>query len=137
MIDSLFIALSGLKAQKQRLDTTANNIANASTAGAVPDATNGGVSTVYTPLRVDFTSLEVGDRGGGVTAAVSPDAPGYSLAFQPSSVYANKDGVIAVPDVDLAAEAITLMETKIAFRANVAVIKTQEEMMGEILDTIA
>lgn len=137
MIDSILSALSGLTAQKQRLDATANNIANAATAGVVPDTANGGASTVYIPLRVDLTSLEVGPSGGGVVATTSPEAIGYSVAFDPSSVYANKDGLIAVPDIDLAAEAITLMEIKTAFRANVSVIRTQEEMMGEILDTLA
>jgi flagellar basal-body rod protein FlgC len=137
MIDSLFIALSGLTAQKQRLGAAASNIANAGTAGVIPDASAGGVSTVYTPLRVDFTSREIGGRGGGVAAIVSPETSGYAVVYDPSSIYAGKDGLIAVPNVDLTAEAVTLMETKLAFRANVSVIKAQKEMMGEILDTIA
>lgn len=134
MTDALSIALSGLRAQTTRLAATASNIANASTAGAVPSADpSAPASTVYTPVTVDFSS----QAGGGVSAQVRPDPNAYSVIYDPSSVHANAEGLVAVPDVDLAEQLVNLIETKALFKANVSVIKTQDEMLGDLLDTIA
>ena len=132
MVDAISIALSGLNAQKQKLAATANNIANVSTSGAVPTATNN--STVYKPLQTTFTSL---DQGQGVTANITPDEKGYTVTFDPSSPFANDQGQIAVPNVDLAQEAVNAIEAKLAYKANISVIKTQEDMNKELLDTLA
>lgn len=142
MTDVFSIALSGLGAQQKRLAGTASNIANASTAGTVPgtvpsapastapSSTVSG-STVYKPLNVNLTSL----ASGGVRADVVADENGYSLAYDPSSPYANSEGMIAVPNVDLTTEMVNLLEIKTNYKANLAVLKTQDEMLGALLDT--
>lgn len=132
MTDVFSIALSGLGAQQKRLAGTASNIANASTAGTVPGTvTSAPTSTVYKPLNVNLTSL----ASGGVRADVTADANGYSLAYDPSSLYANSEGMIAVPNVDLTTEMVNLLEIKTSYKANLAVLKTQDEMLGALLDT--
>jgi flagellar basal-body rod protein FlgC len=134
MMAALSIALSGLTAQTQRLAATASNIANASTAGTVPSADpSAPASTVYQPLRVNFTSLD----GAGVAASVTPDPGGYSVIYDPSSIYANSEGLVATPAVDYATEFVNLIETRLAYRANLSVIKTEEQMLGDLLNTIA
>ncbi len=134
MTDALSIALSGLRAQTTRLAATASNIANASTGGAVPSADpTAPASILYTPVTVDFSA----QAGGGVSAQVRPDPNAYSVIYDPSSSYANADGLVAVPDVDLAEQLVNLIETKAVYKANVSVIKTQDEMLGDLLDTIA
>ena len=134
MTDAFSIALSGLRAQTTRLAATASNIANASTSGTVPSANpSAPASTVYQPLNVSFSSLE----SGGVAAAVTPDPTGYSVVYDPSSIYANSEGLTAVPNVDLSEEIVNLIETKLLYKANISVIKTQDEMLGDLLDTLA
>lgn len=138
MSDALSIALSGLVAQGQRLAATASNIANASSAGAVPSADpSAPASTVYRPLQVTFVPVGSGGIGGGVRAAVSPDPDGYTVVYDPSSVYANREGYIAAPNVDYANEFVHLIETRLAYKANISVIKTQDEMTRSLLDEIA
>lgn len=139
MADALSIALSGLTAQKQRLAATASNIANASTAGAVPSADpSAPVSTVYKPLNVTFSSLsDDSGQGAGVRANVTPDPEGYTVTYSPNSAFADAGGLIAVPNVDLATEAVHLIETRLAYKANISVIKTQDEMMKDLLDVLA
>lgn len=132
MTDVFSIALSGLGAQQKRLAGTASNIANASTAGTVPGTVpSAPTSTVYKPLSVNLTSL----ASGGVRADVVADENGYSLAYDPSSPYANSEGMIAVPNVDLTTEMVNLLEIKTSYKANLAVLKTQDEMLGALLDT--
>lgn len=134
MTDAFSIALTGLRAQSTRLAATASNIANVSTSGTVPSADpSAPASTVYRPLRVDFTSLD----SGGVYATVRPDPEGYTVAYDPQSVYANSEGLVAYPNVDLAEESVNLIETRLLYKANISVIKTQDEMLGDLLDTIA
>jgi flagellar basal-body rod protein FlgC len=138
MVDALSIALSGLIAQNQRLAATASNIANASTAGSVPSADpSAPASTVYRPLQVTFVSAGSGGIGGGVRAAVSPDPDAYNIIYDPSSIYANSEGLIAAPAVDYAKEFVHLLETRLAYKANISVIKTQDEMIGDLLNEIA
>ena len=131
MVDALSIALSGLKAQDQRLSAAASNIANATTTGALPTPQSP-ASTVYKPLTVNYSALP----GGGVTANITTDQNGFSTVYNPSDAYANAQGLIAAPNVDLSQEIINLMVSKNLFKANVDVIKTQNKMLGDLLDTI-
>lgn len=135
MMDAVSIALSGLKAQQTRLSAGANNIANASTSGPVPAQPPvpavSGQPAVYKPLDVNLSSLAT----GGVRADVTANAGGYSLVYDPSSPYANGEGMIAAPNVDLTREIVNITEIKHSFKANLAVLKTQDEMLGALLDT--
>ena len=132
MTDALSIALSGLTAQSRRLSAAASNIANAGTVGALP-APESPASTVYKPLSVSYTAL----TSGGVSAQISEDAQGYSPVYDPSSPYANQEGLIAAPNVDFNQEVVSLMTTKTAYKANISVIKTQDQMMGDLLDALS
>lgn len=132
MVDAVSVALSGLLAQGQRLAVAANNIANAGTAGVLPTA-GAPASTVYKPLYVSMTALAT----GGVQAVVREDSQGYSPAFDPSSAYANSEGLVAVPNVDLVKESVNILEVKSLYKANVAVLKTQEKLLGELLNAIS
>jgi len=135
-MNAISIALSGLMAQSQRLAASASNIANANTTGVLPTM-EAPSSTVYKPLSVSYTALMAGnDIGGGVKVEVSSDPNGYSPVYDPSSVYANTDGFIAAPNIDLTREIVSLIEIKSLFKANLAIIKTHDKMMGELLDTI-
>jgi flagellar basal-body rod protein FlgC len=139
MVDALSIALSGLNAQDQRLAATASNIANASTVGSVPSASpSAPASTVYRPLQVTFLSqVTQGGVGDGVVAQVTPDQNGYSVIYDPTSSYANSQGLVAAPNVDLTQELVNLLETSLVYRANISVIKTETRVNGDLLNTIA
>jgi flagellar basal-body rod protein FlgC len=136
MTDVLSIALSGLNAQQKRLTASASNIAHASTAGRVPDgATSAKNATgVYTPMTVTLSSPS---DGGGVQSTFSDKKDAVSLSYAPTSPLANNEGMVATPQVDLAEEAVTAMESKTLFKANLSVLKTQDDMMGDLLDTLA
>jgi flagellar basal-body rod protein FlgC len=131
MTDALSIAVSGLMAQGMRLAAAANNITNAATVGALPTAA-APVSTVYRPLSVSYAAL----TGGGVAATVTENKEGFSAVFDPSNFYANNEGLIAAPNVNLVSESVNILESKILFRADIALIKSQKDMMDELLDIV-
>lgn len=132
MADALSIALSGLRAQGTRLAASSNNIANATTAGALPTPESP-ASAVYRPLNVSFVAL---NSGGGVSAQVNEETNGFTAIYDPSSIYANNEGFIAAPNVDINKEIINIMESKILFKANLATVKSEKEMLGELIDAI-
>ena len=107
MVPRLNIARSGLTAEGVRLQTAANNIANASTKD-------------YVPQQVSQVAL--GQVPVGLQATVRPATPS---SYAPSA-----------PRVDLAREMTTLIEAEAAYRANLAVIETVDEMTESLLDVI-
>lgn len=135
MVDAVSIALTGLTAQKQRLAASANNIANVLTSGEVPAP--GVTSNVYKPLRTQLTSLQADGAGIGVRADTVADENGYTVIFDPTSAYANGQGNIAVPNVDLNTEFVNITETKAAYKADISVLKIAKEMDEALLDILA
>lgn len=74
-------ALSGLMANQQRLETSAQNIVNANSTG--------NRDTVFQPRR---TVLSPAPNGSGVVALTSPVSPASFPAFQPDSPMPMKPG---------------------------------------------
>ena len=132
MISAIQTALSGLLAASKRTEAVASNIANLQTAGSLDDPDN----APYTPLTVQQQSLKGTDgQGFGVKAEFAPKNPAFVPAYEPDSPFANKDGVIGLPNVDLAEEAVNLTIAKASYQANAAVIKTAGQMEDDLLRT--
>lgn len=124
MLSAINIALSGLESATQKLNTSAANIANLQTAGSLEP----GGQAPYTPVT---TVQETTDNGGVATYVVPKNDP-FTPVYSPDSPFANADGVIGVPNVDLAEEAVNLMIAKTTYKANLASIKTANEMSEEL-----
>ena len=107
MLSSAYnVARSGLAAETLRVQTAASNIANVS-------------STDYVPKRVEQTART---ETGGVQAVVRP-----VTSIGPAA---------SAPGVDLIREATTLAQAEAAYKANLAVITTVDEMTDSLLDII-
>lgn len=139
MIDSLTTALSGLKASKDRANVAADNIANVRTAGSIPGSAVDSPKDVFIPSRVEQVPVSTyapdgSLRGAGVRTQISKQDPGYQIAPDPGARYADENGLVAVPDVDLATEIVNLKLASTIFKANIGVMKTVEEMNDALLD---
>lgn len=130
MITINAIALSSVNAATLRLQATASNIANMRSNGAAPGAAG---PAAFTPVEVEQTATGY----GGVDAKLAPAAREALLAHDPSAPYANGAGFVAAPDVDLAGEFLQLMTAKPSFAANLQVLRTSDEMLGDVLSIIA
>lgn len=129
MTNAIGIALSGLNAATQRVSASASNIANALTSGSLEE----GGKPAYTPLTT--VSKSQGQTGGVLTDIVPKDNP-FSTAYAPDSPFANEEGLIAVPNVDLAEEAVHLKLAEIAYKANLNTIKVQNELYDSLLSAV-
>lgn len=131
MVDTMSIALSGLTAQKTRVATAANNIANMHTTGKT--AGDGQNATAYTPKDANLYS----QAPAGVRAEVGDRPDSVTQRYDPSSIHADTKGMIAAPDISLETEIVDMKTAEIAYKANVNLIKTSEEMENSLLETLA
>jgi flagellar basal body rod protein FlgG len=105
------IASSALRVEGQRVAQSAQNVANVNTPG-------------YAPQRIDTVSL----AGGGVGGITLP-------AYGPSMRALQSDGsAFATSNTDLASEIVTQMSSLRALQANIAALRTADDMLGEVLN---
>ena len=125
MINAIGIALSGLNAATQKLNATASNIANVTTSGSLED----GEQAPYDAL----TTIQTAQENGGVRSEVVSAGRPFVPAFDPDSPFANSEGLIGAPNVDLAEEIVNLNLAELSYKANIGVLKTAEELSDELL----
>ncbi|MFP4313148.1 MAG: flagellar basal body rod protein FlgC [Alphaproteobacteria bacterium] len=126
MINTISIALSGLNAATQKLNASASNVANVTTAGSLED----GGKAPYDAL----TTQQKAQENGGVRSDVVSSGRPFVPAYDPDSPFANAEGIIGAPNVDLAEEAVTMNLAEMTYKANIATLKTAEEMSDELLN---
>ena len=126
------IATSGMAAATRRLEVSARNVANVLSAGPLPSASAAATASfsAYVPLRVD----QVETAGGGTAANVSPVSPSSVPAYDPQAPYADANGMVAEPNVDLADEMVQQMVARYTFAMNARVLRTDADMMKSLLD---
>jgi flagellar basal-body rod protein FlgC len=148
-MSTLSIATSGLSAASLRLEVTASNIANALTTGPLPangasnaaggvgNSNNGSNFSAYVPLQVNQIDQTNGSTPGGTAAVVSTVTPSFVAQFDPGSPFANQDGLVAAPNVDLATQFVQLLTAKYTFAANAKVIQAYDNTTKSLLDITA
>lgn len=130
------IALSGMKAATRRVEVSASNIANVMSTGALPDADGtvpAGAPRAYAPLDV----VQTESAGGGTQITVTTPQPSTTAVSDPQAPFANQDGLVAAPNVDLDQELVGQMIASYSFAANAAVMKADDRMTKSLLDIMA
>lgn len=136
---SLGIAASGMRAQRTRIDVTAENIANAETTRGV-DGTpyrrkavalqQAGIRPIMIrrnaePGRAGF---EDDLRGVEVAGVVEDDTPGQ-FVYDPGHPDADDAGYVLMPNVSLTDEMVNMMEARRLFEANASVFEAVKSML--------
>lgn len=123
MLNAIGIALSGLQAASRKVAASASNIANMQTAN-------------YEPLTTAQTAhSDQKGNGMGVLSQNIPKTQAFIPSYAPDSPFANTQGYVNAPNVDLAEEAVNMTLAKTTYKANAAVIKTVNDMTDELLKT--
>jgi flagellar basal-body rod protein FlgC len=127
------IAVSGMNAAARRLEVSAVNVANVSTTGALPNAdgtTPSGTPKAFAPLELVQTEL----AGGGTQTSITTAKSATTAISDPQAPFANQDGLVAAPNVDLATEMISQLVAKYSFAANATVLKADDQMAKTLID---
>ena len=130
------IALSGMNAAARRLQVSASNVANIETTGALPSADGtvpAGTPQAYAPLRL----VQTESAGGGTQTTVATVTPSTIAISDPQASFANEDGEVAAPNVDISQEMVDQMIASYSFAANAAVMKADDGMTKTLIDTMA
>jgi flagellar basal-body rod protein FlgC len=127
------IALSGMSAASRRLDVSASNVANAASTGALPDADGtqpAGAPRAYAPLEL----VQTASADGGTQTTVMTSVPSTVAVSDPQAPFANQDGLIAAPNIDITQEMVGQMMASYSFAANAAALTAEDRMSKALLD---
>ena len=137
------ISGSGLSAQRLRMDTIANNIANVNTTHTAEGGPYKRLRVVFTPraaepvflLPSDPASRATTQMGEGVKVSgivADPTAP--KMVFDPGHPDADAKGYVAMPNVSIVNEMVDLISASRAYEANVTAINSAKSMAAKALE---
>jgi flagellar basal-body rod protein FlgC len=128
LFPAMQIASTGLQAERQRMEVSANNLANA-------NATRGADGQLYQRQVVLFSavyedSLDRGGPGlGGVEVeGVVPDNRPPIKIYAPYHPDADQDGMVEQANVSTIEEMMDIISASRAYQANLSALKQSREM---------
>ncbi|WP_415908193.1 flagellar basal body rod protein FlgC [Oleiharenicola sp. Vm1] len=132
LIPGIDVTSGALAAQKMRLDIVAQNIANAQTTRTA----EGGP---YKRQIVSFETELVKRTGGASLTTVrvggitNDKTPGQQV-YNPQHPDAGADGLVTMPNVNLAYEMVDLITASRAYEANLSVVKNSRNLAMKTLE---
>lgn len=131
-MNAIGISLSGIRASSTRLAASAANIANATgpVTPAQPATPTANLPVVYRPVRAEVWSVPE----GGVASRLVTATPSQPLIPDPSGRYMDIEATTAASGVDLTGELVEQISAKLAFGANLAVLRTMNDLQGRLID---
>ena len=128
------VAVSGLRAQRTRMNVIANNIANAETT-RTPEG--GPFRRQLAVFRGEELKPGASAKQGGVRVTnVVGDTSPFRVVYDPNHPDANAEGYVSYPNISLAVEMVDLTSAQRAYDANVAVIVSERRMTEKALQII-
>ena len=133
---TLSIGLSGMRAAEARVNASASNIAHSLSSGKIPDAVPA-VGDVYRP--VDVVQSDAGSSGQprGVTYSYVTRPNAFTIIYDPGSPNADINGTVALPNVEIATELVSVFVAKYQFLTSAKVVKAEQQITKTAIDTLA
>lgn len=125
------IAGSAMTAQSMRLNVVASNMANA-------DSVTGSDGQPYRAKQVVFQAKPLDaampkGASGVVVARVVNDPSPMKMVYDPKSPYANEQGYITMPNVNVVEEMTNMISASRSYQANVEMMNTAKSMIQRTL----
>lgn len=131
------IAGSSMNAQMVRMNLTASNLANATTAAGSPEEAFKAKRAVFRTMLDEQKSNSNPSYGGGVRVEKIFDDPALAPRIhEPSHPQADKDGYVYKSNVNEVTETIEMMAAARSFQNSVEVASTARELMLKTIDMI-
>lgn len=119
MFGAIDTAHSGLRVYRTWLDATSDNIANTNTVRSTDEPAYQARYVMVEPVKGDALGVGAGARVYGIDYS---DAEG-NLAYRPDHPLADEDGMVRMPDIDMAVEMSSMMLAQRGYQANLAVVE--------------
>jgi flagellar basal-body rod protein FlgC len=144
LFDSLSISGSALVAERERSEVIATNMANAETTRTEAGGPYHRREVVFEShgsssfrLALSLSSQFKGPPSGSVHISQVIDDPSPpTMRYQPGHPDANKDGYVAYPAVNPAAEMVDLMGSVRAYQLNATAIAAAKQMIQSTIDIL-
>ncbi len=126
------VPLSGIQAATLRLGASSSNIAIMAATGALP----AGGYTSATPQAFEILLVQQTSDGatGATSAALTNAEPSFVPEYQPWSPYANAQGLVAVPNVNVLNELLNIATAKAGFTANAKAAEALNQMAKQVFE---
>ena len=144
IMSSMAISASALTAEKVRMDTVAQNVANMNTTRTPEGGPYQRRRVVFSEILNDTSArrfvrlpshLPVRQHGQGVQVSrVTTDDVPPRLVHDPGHPDADEDGYVAMPDIDLVSEMVDLLTASRAYETNVQVLNTSKSIAMRALE---
>lgn len=134
------IAASGLTAERLRMDTIANNLANANTTRSADGGPYRRQVPIFAPILERSmhgarSPIQRGAQGQGVqVVGVVTDPSPPRLVYDPQHPDANADGYVEMPNVHVVKEMVDLITATRAYEANIAALNSAKSMAQRALE---
>lgn len=139
LLDVFNVAGSAMSAQSVRLNVTASNLANAQSVSSSVGTTYRARHPVFAAVQADALSEAGGvetdlspSRGVQVLGIVESAAP-LDLRYEPDHPYADADGYVAYPNVNVVEEMANMISASRSFQVNVQTMQSAREMATRLL----
>jgi flagellar basal-body rod protein FlgC len=123
------ISLSGMQAQKTKMELIAANVANSDTIMTK----EGGFYKRQTPVFESIVDEEGRNAGVQVKEVTQENSNGV-LKFEPNNPYADAKGFVKYPEISTVREMTDLISAQRAYEANIAVASSVKNMLSKTLD---
>ena len=124
LFDGMGISGSGMTAERLRMDTTAQNLANAETPG-------------YRRREVAFQAVLDGAQAKGVRATgIVEDATPNRRTYDPGNPAADAQGYVSMPNVTPVTEMVDLISASRGYEANVNAMQAAKQMLQRTFEVL-
>ena len=126
------IAVSGMKAQAERLRVISENMANADSVGIRPG------EDPYRRQVVTFKNYVDEATGAQLVKVdkVLPDRSPFQMKYMPDHPAANAEGYVAMPNVNPLVEMMDMKEAQRSYDDNMSMMQTARKMNSKIFDVL-
>jgi flagellar basal-body rod protein FlgC len=129
---SMQVAASGMRAQSERMNIIAENIANANSTAAVSggDPYRRQIATIKSDFdrQLDATMVEAGKP--------AEDMSDFRLQYDPGNPAADKQGYVKLPNVNTLVEIMDMREAQRSYEADLTVLDATKTMMSHTVDLL-
>jgi len=145
-LDAIDISASGLTAQRLRLDTIANNMANAETTRVAGGSGPYRRQVVLFEARprseakgsfADMLKSRLSSSGGGVRVtairSLGDDEAPFKKVYEPGHPDADEQGYVTYPNVNIVEEMVNMISATRAYEVNAKVIEATRAMAARAL----
>ncbi len=126
------IAVSGMKAQSERLRIISENMANAESVGIRPG------EDPYRRQVVTFKNYidkQTGAEMVKVDKVIKDQSP-FVKKYAPNHPAADEQGYVSMPNVNTLVEMMDMKEAQRAYEANLTMVQTARDMNSKVLDIL-